>query len=229
MDDIYTRIRPLVTEDGVKRLKDARVALIGLGGVGGIALECLVRSGIGHVFIADHDTVEPSNLNRQINNTTPDLGQSKTQAALKRMVAINPNLDIEGHHVFIDSETAGLLLEYKPDYVIDAIDNIKGKAALIKLCQDNGIPIIVSLGMGNRSDPSKVMVTTLDKTSGDPLGKALKTTLKANRVSIVNIPVVFSKEQPIVNSRPVASLMAVPATAGLYLATEAINHILKGS
>jgi len=229
MDDIYTRIRPLVTDSGVQRLKDARVALIGLGGVGGIALECLVRSGVGHVFIADHDIVEPSNLNRQIIFTTADLGHDKTQAALKRMQDINSDLDIVGHHVFIDAETATLLLEYKPDYVIDAIDSIKGKAALIKLCQDNGIPIVVSLGMGNRRDPSKVMVTTLDKTSGDPLGKALKTTLKANRVSILNIPVVFSKEQPIVNSRPVASLMAVPATAGLYLATEAIDHILKGN
>jgi len=229
MDDIFTRIRPLVTEEGVARLKDARVAVIGLGGVGGIALECLVRSGVGHVFIADHDIVEPSNLNRQIIYTTADLGQGKTQAAIKRMQAINPDIDIIGHHVFINEDTAALLVEYKPDFVIDAIDSIKGKAALIKLCQDNGIPIVVSLGMGNRRDPSKVMVTTLDKTSGDPLGKALKTTLKANRVSILNIPVVFSKEQPIVNSRPVASLMAVPATAGLYLATEAIDHILKGN
>jgi len=228
MNEMLVRAVPLIGPEAIERLRQTRVAVIGLGGVGGLALETLVRSGVGHVFIADHDQVEASNLNRQILFTTTDIGQRKVACAIRRMLDINPELDIRGHDSFIDETTIALLDEFNPDHIVDAIDSIKGKAALIAFAKTRQIPIVVCLGMGNRRDIQKVVKTTLEKTSGDPLAKALRTKLKANRVKIEDIPVIHSKELPSVNARPVASMMGVPATAGLLLATHVIDMIIKG-
>ncbi|MFA5235816.1 MAG: ThiF family adenylyltransferase [Bacilli bacterium] len=227
MDERLVRLEPLLTKADLEKLKNLRVAVVGLGGVGGTALEALARSGVGHFLLIDHDRVQESNLNRQMLYLTTDIGLSKTGVAQRRLQLINPEADVTISDVFLDETTIDLLDEWKPDFIIDAIDSVASKASLIVWAAAHGCPIVSSLGMGNRFDPRQVVVTTLGATSHDPLAKALRSELRKRHFEFESVSVVFSFEEPLVKSRPVASAMTVTSTAGLLLAHHLLATICK--
>ncbi|HOJ44501.1 MAG TPA: ThiF family adenylyltransferase [Bacilli bacterium] len=227
MDQRLERLNLLFAPDGIDKLTNAKVAVIGLGGVGGPALECLVRSGIVKFLLIDSDIVQPSNLNRQTLYDSTDIGSKKVAAAKKRIQAINPRLEIATSDVPIEMESISILDDYQPDYVIDAIDNITGKCALIKWSIQHHVPFVSSLGMGNRIKAELIGITTLMHTEYDPLAKALRTALRKQSIDIAQVPVVFSSEIPIRKQTPVGSYMAVTASAGLLLAHYIVATILE--
>jgi tRNA A37 threonylcarbamoyladenosine dehydratase len=226
MNERLSRLEPLFKEAGIKAIEAARIVIVGLGGVGGPCAETLVRSGVKHLLIIDHDLVQPSNLNRQILYTTDDIGKKKVACAYARFTAINPDIFMETSTDFIDSISMQIFNQFKPDFIIDAIDYIPGKKALIAYGLTNGIPTITSLGMGNRINPTKVKIGMLSETKGDPLAKMLRHDLRQLGININRVLVVYSEEMPRVKARPVASYMAVTSTAGLLLANYIIDKII---
>lgn len=208
--------------DLFNKLKNSSVAIIGLGGVGGYALESIVRSGISNIIIMDYDIIEVSNINRQIIALNSTLGNKKTLAFKERLLDINPNLNLEVIDEKFSEETKKLLFNnnIKIDYLIDAIDDIKAKKILIKYCLDNNIDFISSMGMAKRFDPTKIEITNLRKTYNDPIAKILRKEFK-------DFKVVCSTEVPI-ESKTLVSNSIVPSVAGIYLASYIINKILKG-
>jgi tRNA A37 threonylcarbamoyladenosine dehydratase len=213
---------------GLARLKSLRVAVIGLGGVGGTALEALVRSGVGHFLLIDHDLVQTSNLNRQILFLKDDIGEPKVNVAQKRIAQIDPGVEVSPQKVFIDDANISIFDDWKPDFIIDAIDSVPSKAALIVWAEAHHCPIISSLGMGNRLDPNQVVITNLGATSHDPLAKALRSELRKQNIDIDQTRVVFSNEEPSIKTRPIASVMTVTSKAGLLLADYLLATIRKG-
>lgn len=227
MEQRLERLKLIFSQPEIEKLQNAKVAVIGLGGVGGPALECLVRTGIQHFLLIDSDIVQPSNLNRQTLYDTTDIGAKKVTAAKKRIETITPDLQIMTRDVSITMESVSVLDEYQPDYVIDAIDSIIGKCALIDWSIKHQIPFISSLGMGNRINPAAIEITTLTKTINDPLAKALRTAIRKLNIDTDRVPVVFSNEAPLRKQKPVGSYMAVTASAGLLLAHYIVATILE--
>ncbi|MCQ2794934.1 MAG: tRNA (adenosine(37)-N6)-dimethylallyltransferase MiaA [Bacilli bacterium] len=225
--DINSRTEALIGKDNLKAIKKASVAVFGIGGVGGTAAEALVRSGISHLYLIDHDAVNASNLNRQILFTKNDLKKDKVKVAKARFNEINPEVKVHTYKKFLDEKNIKELPFEKFDYVIDAIDSVSSKIALIKYLLKKHIPFISSLGMGNRLDPSKLVITTLDKTHDDPLAKKLRNELKKDKIDISKIKVATSNEVPIKDKPLVTSMMFVPSTAGLLLANYIISLIIK--
>ncbi|MCQ2787066.1 MAG: tRNA (adenosine(37)-N6)-dimethylallyltransferase MiaA, partial [Bacilli bacterium] len=226
-NDINSRTEALIGKDNLKAIKKASVAVFGIGGVGGTAAEALVRSGISHLYLIDHDAVNASNLNRQILFTKNDLKKDKVKVAKARFNEINPEVKVHTYKKFLDENNIKELPFEKFNYVIDAIDSVSSKIALIKYLLKKKIPFISSLGMGNRLDPSKLVITTLDKTHDDPLAKKLRNELKKDKIDISKIKVATSNETPIKDKPLVTSMMFVPSTAGLLLANYIISLIIK--
>ena len=198
---LHERTHILIGEQGLKKLMAKHVLIIGLGGVGGAATEAMARIGVGKITLLDHDTVGLSNLNRQLIALQSNIGDQKTAVAAERIASINPNIKVNIHDDFIHPENVDeLLAVYKPDYVLDCIDSIVCKAALVHACQQANIPVITALGAGGRLDVSKVEVTTLKKTHTCGLARALRAQLR-KRGAELNYPVVFSSE-PAVNALP---------------------------
>lgn len=220
---MFERILELIGETELEKLKKANVLLVGLGGVGGITLETLVRCGIGHITIIDHDTFEKSNLNRQILSLDSNIGQKKVLVAKNRMLDINPNLDITALDIFLDKSNIDMLGDY--DYIIDACDTVKTKVLLIKYALEKNIKIISSMGMGNRIDPRNIEITKLNRTINDPLAKKLRNLLKDESLPL-NIPVVCSGDLPMKRDKHISSMIMVPASAGIYMAYYVVNDIL---
>ena len=214
----------ILGEDKIYSLKDKVVLVAGLGGVGGTALEALARSGIGNFILVDFDKVDVTNLNRQILYTRLDLGKEKIVAARERLLSINPDLHIETISNKIDVDTFANFSK-KVDFIVDAIDFIPGKLSIIKHALENNIPFITSLGMGNKIDPSKVEITKLNKTEGDPLARKIRYECKLGGLDLSKINVVFSKEKPIIKSKEPGSMMMVPSEAGLLIAKYVIETL----
>lgn len=224
---IDERILPLLGEEGLTKIHAGKVVVFGLGGVGGTCYEALLRSGVSSLIGVDFDDVEESNLNRQMLFEYKDIGQSKSEAALRRALAIRPDNGAKTLNLKVDR----LSLE-RPEFVnadiwVDAVDDLAAKVALIEAALLLGKPLFVSLGMGNRLDPSAIYQTTLDKSSGDPLAKKLRKILKDKGIKLNKVRVVASKELPIVRRPTPASMMMVPSAAGLLLAYMAISELLK--
>ncbi|MCQ2796105.1 MAG: tRNA (adenosine(37)-N6)-dimethylallyltransferase MiaA [Bacilli bacterium] len=226
-NDIDSRTEALIGKDNLKAIKKTSVAVFGIGGVGGTAAEALLRSGVSHLYLIDHDAVNASNLNRQILFTKNDLKKDKVKVAKTRFNQINPEVKVHIYKKFLDENNIKELPFEKFDYVIDAIDSIPSKITLIKYLLKKKIPFISSLGMGNRFNPSKLVITTLDKTHDDPLAKKLRNELKKDKIDISKIKVVTSNETPIKDKPLVTSMMFVPSTAGLLLANYIISLIIK--
>lgn len=214
----------LVGENAIKNISSKTILVVGLGGVGGTALEALARSGFKHFIIVDHDKVDVTNLNRQILYLESDIGRKKVDVALERVLSISKDIEIKTFDVFVDSETIQDFENLKIDYVVDAIDSVKGKLALYEFASRKAIPIISSMGMGKRLDPTKVFVTSLNKTEGDPLARKIRYECKQLGLNPSNIKVVCSKEEAIDSGTTIASMMMVPSTAGLLIASEVIKH-----
>jgi tRNA A37 threonylcarbamoyladenosine dehydratase len=220
----FERTIGLIGEDKFLKLQKAHVLVCGIGGVGGTAVEALVRSGIGNITIVDFDSVSDTNINRQILFTSEDIGKNKVDVALERLKKINPECHIKIVNKKIDEE---FTLEDKYDYIIDAIDDVKGKKTLAKLASINKIPIIISLGMANKLDPSKVRITRLDKTTDDPLARKIRYEYKKEGIDTKSIITVNSIETPITDGNKLNSMMIVPSTAGLQLASYVIQELIK--
>lgn len=224
---IYDRSIALLGEDAISKLHNKTVAVIGLGGVGGTALECLARSGIKNFIIIDKDIVDETNLNRQILYTYKDIGKKKTICAKEHILSIIPDANIVILDCLINKENIIELDKYEIDYVIDAIDMIESKIDIYEYCLIRNIPFIASLGMGNRIEPNKLIETTLNKSEGDPLAKKLRSELRKRSIDLKQVHVILSQEKPIVNSIKPTSMMMVPSSCGLLIAKCAIIYLIK--
>lgn len=224
-EEMLERTKGLIGEEGVKKLRNATVLVCGLGGVGGTALEALARSGVEHFILVDFDVVAPSNLNRQVLYTSLDVGKQKVEVAKNRILSINSESSIAILNKRIDNSIQTNLKEYQVSFIIDAIDDVPGKVALATFALQNDIPIITSLGMANRLDPTKVIITRLDKTTNDPLAKKLRYEYKQAGLDTKLINVAYSLEQPIKDGNKLNSMMMVPSAAGLAIAGYVINKL----
>ncbi len=228
----FSRTELIFGEEALEKLANARVAVFGVGGVGGYAVEALARSGVGALDIIDNDTVALSNINRQIIALHSTIGEYKVDAAAKRILDINPNIKLKAYKTFFTPETADTFDFSEYDYVIDAIDTVVGKIELVMKAQAAGTPIICSMGAGNKIDPTKFQVADIYKTSVCPLARVMRYELKKRRVK--HLKCVFSTEEPITprQSEEVSgkrqtpgSCAFVPSVAGLIIAGEVIKDI----
>lgn len=234
MQEQFSRTAMLIGEDAVKRLSNARVAVFGVGGVGSFAVEALVRGGVGHFFLVDSDTVALSNINRQLHATTETVGMYKTVLMKERILAINPAAQAETRELFCTPENTAGLLGGSFDYIVDAIDTVSAKLALVEAAFSKRIPIISAMGAGNKLDPTRFEVSDIYKTSVCPLCRVMRRELKKR--DIPALKVVYSKEEPVVlerqeevNGRHIpGSISFVPSVMGLILAGEVIKDLIKG-
>lgn len=236
----FLRTEMLFGKEAVEKLKNSRVAVFGIGGVGGYALEALVRAGVGEIDIVDSDCVATSNINRQILATTETIGQLKVDVAEKRAKEINPDVKINKFPIFYLPETANKFDFSNYDYIIDAIDTVSGKMELVKRANEVGTPIICSMGTGNKLDPTVFEVADIYKTSVCPLAKVMRGLCK--KAGIKHLKVVYSKELPITPHKidgveqkgtagrtSPASCSFVPPVAGFILAGEVIKDLTLNS
>ena len=243
--EIFNRAELLLGADVMERLSYTRVILFGVGGVGGYAVEALARSGVGALDLIDDDKVCVTNINRQIIALDSTVGMYKVDAAAQRIREINPDCKVSCHKMFYMPETADKLDFSQYDYVIDAIDTVTGKIEIIMQAKQAGVPVISSMGAGNKLDPTRFEVTDIYKTSVCPLAKVMRYQLK--RRGVKKLKVVYSKEEPITpqgqavddgsgktdmrsgsarRSTP-ASVAFVPSVVGLIIAGEVIKDIVK--
>lgn len=221
----HSRIKKIIGAKGLDKLNSANVLLVGIGGVGGIAFEMLVRSGIKRITIIDYDAFEESNLNRQILSLKSNLNKSKVDIAKQRALKINSNCKINSILEKVDSN---MLNHLSPDfdYIIDACDDVKAKVALIKYAINNNIKIITCCGTGNRIKPELLKISDIWKTKYDPLAKKLRHELRKENIK-QKLPVVCSDEQPLIKTNGfVGSMAMVPNAAGILLASYVINDII---
>ena len=216
----------LITGDKIQSLKNKHVLILGLGGVGSYATEAIARSGIGTVTIVDNDVIDITNLNRQLMTTINNIGNKKTDEVEKRLLSINPLLNINKIDETIMPDNIKILFQGKIDYVIDACDTLVTKQSLIKECKVRRIKLISSMGTANKVDPSRLKIMDLSKTTYDPLAKRLRKFVKDERIKGKNI-VVCSDEEGL-KQKELGSTAFVPSTAGLLCASYVVNDILKG-
>ena len=223
-DDAQSRTRQLLGQKALDKLADSRVAVFGLGGVGGYVAEGLARSGIGALDLIDYDTIAPSNLNRQILALHSTLGAFKTDVAEKRVADIAPGCRVKKWNLFYLPDTEKLIDFCKFDYIVDAIDNITGKLLIIKNAQEAGIPVISSMGTGNKLDASALQVADLYDTSVCPLARVMRR--ECRKRGIRSLKVVYSTERPVSTGTSVpASIAFVPAAAGMILAGQVVRDL----
>lgn len=230
----FSRTELLYGQEAMKRLANARVAVFGIGGVGGHTVEALARSGIGTLDLFDNDTVSLSNLNRQLIATHDTIGMYKVDAAKNRILSINPNAAVHTHKMFFMPETADQIDFSVFDYIVDAIDTVTGKIELVMRADAAKVPIISSMGAGNKKDASAFEVADIYKTSVCPLAKVMRKELKSRNIR--HLKVVYSKEipsKPLPSGEPLpegkrsipGSTAFVPSVAGLIIAGEIINDL----
>ena len=238
MKEQFLRTAMLLGEDAVDRLQKARVAVFGVGGVGGYTVEALARSGIGQLDVIDNDTVSISNINRQILATHSTVGMAKVEAAKRRILDINPDCVVRTHPVFYTPETAPQFDFTRYDYIVDCIDTVTGKLALAERAKEAGTPIICCMGTGNKLDASAFQVADISKTSMCPLARIMRKEL--GKRGIKHLKVVYSQEEALsptgweeeaaaLGKRQIPGSVAfVPGAAGLILAGEVIKDIAMG-
>lgn len=230
MENQFERTEMLIGEKAVEKLKKSRVAVFGIGGVGGHIAEALVRAGIGEIDVIDRDVVSVSNINRQIIALNSTVGLPKTEVFKKRALDINPDVKVNCHNVFFMPDTSDMFDFSKYDYVADAIDTVTGKIEIIMKAQEAGVKVISSMGTGNKLDPTLFEVADIYKTSVCPLARVMRHELK-NR-GVKHLKVVYSKEEAIKtniteNGKAVpGSISFVPSVAGLIIAGEIIKDLI---
>ena len=229
MSGQFSRTQMLIGKNGIEKLKKSKVAIFGIGGVGSYTVEALARAGVGNFVLVDNDKVSISNLNRQIIATTKTIGMAKVEVAKKRILEINPEANVEIYQEFFMPETIGILDE-SISYIVDAIDTVTAKIELVLRANKLNIPIISSMGTGNKLEPTRFEVSDIYKTSVCPLAKVMRKELKQR--GIKKLKVVYSKEEPIkiekdeTNKKQVpGSVSYVPSVAGLIIAGEVIKDI----
>ena len=224
-EDRFQRTRMLIGSDALTQLQDSKVLVFGVGGVGGYVCEALARAGVGRIDVVDKDVVDITNLNRQIIATTDTVGLPKVEACKARMESINPEIRCEAKKLFFLPETSEEFDFTKYDYIVDAVDNVTAKIAIICKAKAVGTPIISSMGTGNKLDPTAFRVADIEKTKVCPLAKVVRKELR-NR-GIRGVKVLYSEEEPRKSgSRTPASISFVPSAAGLIIAGEVIRDII---
>ena len=230
MENQHERTEMLIGAAGVEKLKNSRVIVFGVGGVGGHAVEALARAGVGHIALVDSDEVSVSNINRQIIATHRSVGRKKVDAARERILEINPDATVEEFDIFFENDTKSKIEFTKYQYIVDAIDSVQSKILLIECAHNAGVPIISSMGTGNKLDPTKFQVSDISKTEICPLARAVRVRLR--KIGINHLKVVYSKELPV---SPIsdgekavpASISFVPGVAGMIMAGEVIKDLIK--
>ena len=226
MEDQYSRTRLLIGQDALDKLSASRVAVFGMGGVGGYVVEALARSGIGALDLIDSDEVAVSNLNRQLIALQGNVGRPKVDVFEERIRDIDPSITVRKYQLFYVPERRDEIPFAEFDYIIDAIDTVTAKLDLIETADRLGIPIISAMGCGNKLDPSRLKITDIYKTEGDPLAKVMRKELRLR--GIKKLKVVFSSELPAdTGSRTPSSMIFVPAAAGLMAASEAVRDLIS--
>ncbi|QGU93793.1 tRNA threonylcarbamoyladenosine dehydratase [Clostridium bovifaecis] len=230
-----SRTEKIIGADNIKQLKDSKVVILGVGGVGGFATEAIARSGIGTIGIVDKDEVDITNLNRQIIATRSTIGSAKVEVMKKRILDINPECEVKIHRVFIGEDNIEEIIDKDTDYVVDAIDTISAKISVAVWCEENNIKLISSMGTGNKLDPTKLRIADIYKTNICPLAKVMRRELK--RRNVKKLKVVYSEEQPIkptiypeeIDKRKKApgSTAFVPSVAGLIIASQVVRDLLE--
>lgn len=240
MESAFSRTEMLLGAEAMERLRQSRVAIFGLGGVGGYVLEALARSGVGQLVLIDNDEVSLSNLNRQILATRESIGRLKTDVAAERVRSINPDCRVETHALFYLPETRNEVSFTGLDYVVDAIDTVSGKLTIITEARATGVPLICSLGTGNKLDPSRLRISDLYETQMDPLARIMRK--ECRKRGIDRLQVLWSDETPIVPDHHLAiqalaeggstrraipgSSAFVPAAGGLLIASRVIRNLI---
>lgn len=230
MQEQLSRTERLIGRQGLEKLKNARVAIFGIGGVGGYVTEALARSGVGAFDLVDSDVVVLSNLNRQIIATRDTLGQYKTEAMKQRICSICPDTEVVLHNCFYLPETRDQFDFTKYDYVVDAVDTVTAKIDLIMAAKEAGVPVISSMGAGNKMNPAMFEVADIYQTSVCPLAKVMRRELKKRGID--HLKVVYSKEVPIKSEGterkvPPGSIAFVPSVAGLIIAGEVVKDLIE--
>ena len=221
---MFDRVVSFIGEENLQKIKTKTVLVVGLGGVGGYAVESLVRSGIENIIIIDHDKIDKSNLNRQIISLNSNISEDKVSVSKKRILEINPECKVTIHKTFLDKHTIDILDNYHIDYIVDACDTIEAKKLLIDYSIDKNIKLISSMGTANKIDPTKLEIIDIRKTSYDPLAKIIRKYIMDKKTN-KKVMVISSTEKPI-RKDVLASLIFVPATAGILCAKYIINDII---
>lgn len=226
MDERFSRSSRILGEQKMEKLNKSSVIVFGIGGVGGAVLEALVRGGIGTVAVVDKDTIDITNINRQIIALNDNIGEKKVDVAAKRALSINPNINFKKHDLFYLPETAEEIDLSEYDFIVDAIDNVTAKLELIERANELNIPVISSMGTGNKLHPELFEITDINKTSVCPLARVMRRELK-NR-GVKKLTVVYSKEEPIKTENSVpGSVSFTPPVAGYLMASYVINKLLE--
>ena len=236
----FSRTEMLIGTDGIEKLKKAKVAIFGIGGVGSYAVEALARSGINNFILVDKDTVSETNINRQLIATTKTIGMDKAEVAKQRILDINPDADVIVYKEFYSKENSNKILDKTISYVIDAMDTVTAKLTLIEESKKLNIPVISCMGTGNKLNPNLFEITDISKTSICPLAKVMRKELKARNIK--NVKVLYSKEEPLKSKikideskgqtkdrtiEAIGSISFVPSVAGLMIAGEVIKDLIK--
>ena len=234
MEELFSRSELIYGKEAMDKLSKCHVAIFGVGGVGGYVAESLARTGIGKFTFIDNDTVNLSNFNRQIVANKETLGKYKVDAMKERILSINDKAVVEVKKMFVLPENIGEIDFNQFDYIVDAIDTVKAKLAIIKKANELNIPMISSMGAGNKLNPMGFVVSDISKTEYDPLAKKIR--LELRKLGIKKLKVVFSKERPVElkeqqfneNKKPIPGSNAfVPSACGLLIGSEVINDLLK--
>lgn len=226
MSDQYSRTEMIIGTEAVDKIKVASVIVLGIGGVGSYVVEGLARAGVGRIVLVDNDTVDITNINRQLPALHSTIGKSKAEVMAKRVKDINPSCDVEAIECFFMPETADDFDFSGFDYVVDAIDTVTGKLAIISKAVVEGVPVISSMGTGNKLDPSQFKITTIEKTKVCPLAKVMRKELKSR--GITGVKVLYSEEEPVnAGIRTPGSISFVPSVAGLMIAGAVVRDIIS--
>ena len=224
MDERFSRTVRVIGEANMNKIQNSSVIVFGLGGVGGAAAESLVRAGVGRIGIVDKDVVDITNINRQIIATDDTVGMKKTDALENRLLSINPDLKIDKYDLFYLPETADSVDLTKYDFIVDCIDNVTAKLELIVRAERVGIPIISSMGTGNKLHPELLEISDINKTSVCPLARVMRRELKKR--NIIKLTVVYSKEEPVKTDSSVPGSMSfTPPVAGYLITSYVIRNI----
>ena len=222
---MYDRLIPLIGTANLEKIKNTKILLVGIGGVGGFTLEALVRTGFLNITIIDGDIIEESNLNRQIITNQENIGNLKVKEAINRYTSIN-KVNIKAIDVMLTKDNFKEYINEYYDYIIDACDDLTIKVELVRYARKNNIKIISALGTGKKLNSAYLEITTLAKTENDPLARKFRSMIRQANLDL-NIPVVFSKEASINTNNVIGSVIFVPAVAGIYLANYVFLDILK--
>lgn len=243
MKHYFSRLELAIGNDNLNKLKGSTVVVLGIGGVGSYAAEALARSAVGRLILVDKDVVDITNINRQIHALTSTIGQSKVELMKERVKSINPNCEVVTLPIFYNEETAEQIFQYKPDYIVDAIDTITSKIHLIVECKKRDISLISSMGTANKLDPTQFVVTDISKTHMDPIAKVIRQRLRKLGIH-KGVQVVFSPEEPLEpkvelydevgkkdsqirkEKSPPASNGFVPPVAGMIMASVVVREII---